>query len=72
MSKPDQNRQRLSEAIAAALADVERLPGPEERYRAASALVDQLAEAVIAAGRLRARAVVELRDEQNSSLAQLG
>jgi hypothetical protein len=72
MSKPDQNRQRLSEAIAAALADVERLSGPEERYRAATALVDQLAEAIIAAGRLRARAVVELRNVENLSLARLG
>jgi hypothetical protein len=65
-------RKRLSDAIAAALADLERLPGAEERYRAASWLVDQLGEAISSVGKLRAQAVVALRDEENLSLAQLG
>jgi 8-oxo-dGTP diphosphatase len=65
-------RKRLSDAIAAALADLERISGAEERYRAASWLVDQLADAISAAGKLRAQAVVALRDEENLSLAQLG
>ena len=34
--------------------------------------MDRLAEGVTAAGRLRARAAVALRDEENLSLAQLG
>ena len=72
MSREDATRNRLSSAIAAALADLERLSGPEERYRAASWLVDQLADAISAAGKLRARAAVALRDEENLSLAQLG
>jgi 8-oxo-dGTP diphosphatase len=46
--------------------------GAEERYRAASWLVDHLADAISAAGKLRAQAVVALRDEENLSLAQLG
>lgn len=65
-------RKRLSDAIAAALADLERLPGAEERYRAASWLVEQLGEAISSVGKLRAQAVVALRDEENLSLAQLG
>ena len=65
-------RKRLRDAIEAALADLERLPGAEERYRAASWLVDQLGEAISSVGKLRAQAVVALRDEENLSLAQLG
>jgi 8-oxo-dGTP diphosphatase len=65
-------RKRLSDAISAALDDLERLSGAEDRYRAASWLVDQLADAISAAGKLRAHAVVALRDEENLSLAQLG
>ena len=72
MSSQDENRQQLSQAIAAALADLEEIGGAEERYRGASWLVDRLAEGVTAAGRLRARAAVALRDEENLSLAQLG
>ena len=72
MSSQDVNRQQLSQAIAAALADLEKVGGAEERYRGASWLVDRLAEGVTAAGRLRARAAVTLRDEENLSLAQLG
>jgi hypothetical protein len=34
--------------------------------------VDQLADATAAAGKLRAQAVIELRDEENLSPAQLG
>jgi DNA-binding transcriptional regulator YiaG len=65
-------RKRLSDAIAAVVADLERLPGAEERYRAASWLVDLLGEAISSVGKLRAQAVVALRDEENLSLAQLG
>ena len=72
VSRGDATRKRLSDAMAAALADLERIRGAEERYRAASWLVDQLADAISAAGKLRARAVVALRDEENLSLAQLG
>ena len=54
------------------MADLAQLPGAEERYRAATRLVDQLADAISAAGKVRAKAVVMLRDEQNLSLAQLG
>jgi len=72
VSREDVTRKRLSAAIAAALADLERISGAEERYRAASWLVDQLADAISSAGKLRARAVVALRDEENLSLAQLG
>lgn len=72
VARGDANRKRLSAAIAAALDDVERLSGAEERYRAASWLVDHLAEAISAAGKLRAQSVVALRDEENLSLAQLG
>ena len=72
MTREDATRKRLGGAIAAALEDLELLSGPEERYRAASWLVDQLAEAISAAGKLRAQAVVALRDEENLSLAQLG
>ena len=72
MSREDVTRKRLSGAIAAALADLERLTGTEERYRTASWLVDQFADAISAAGKLRAQAAVALRDEENLSLAQLG
>jgi hypothetical protein len=64
--------ERLTDAIAAALADLERLLGAEERYQATTWLVDQLADAMAAAGKLRAQALIELRDEENLSLAQLG
>jgi NADH pyrophosphatase NudC (nudix superfamily) len=72
VSRGDATRKRLSAAIAAALDDLEQLPGAEDRYRAASWLVDHLADAISAAGKLRAQAVVALRDEQNLSLSQLG
>jgi ADP-ribose pyrophosphatase YjhB (NUDIX family) len=72
MTGEDTIRKRLSGAIAAALDDLERLSRPEERYRSASWLVDHLADAISAAGKLRAQAVVALRDEENLSLAQLG
>jgi ADP-ribose pyrophosphatase YjhB (NUDIX family) len=72
VSRGDATRKRLSDAIVAALADLERLSGAEERYRAASWLVDHLADGISAAGKLRAQAVVALRDEENLSLAQLG
>jgi ADP-ribose pyrophosphatase YjhB (NUDIX family) len=72
VSTRDEIRQQLSDAIAAALAELEQVDGPEERYQGASWLVDRLAEGVTAAGRLRARATVALRDEENLSLAQLG
>jgi 8-oxo-dGTP pyrophosphatase MutT (NUDIX family) len=72
VSKGDATRKRLSAAIAAALVDLDRLSDAEERYRAASWLVDQLADAISAVGKLRAQAVVDLRDEENLSLAQLG
>lgn len=62
----------LSDLIAVALADLARLPGAEERYRAATRLVDQLGEAISAAGKVRAQAVVALRDGEKLSLAQLG
>jgi hypothetical protein len=64
--------ERLTDAIAAALADLERLLGAEERYQATTWLVDQLADAMAAASKLRAQALIELRDEENLSLAQLG
>src|SRR5215475_2322941 len=70
MRKSDQNR-RLDEPIASAPADLGRLSDPEERYQAASQLVEQLAEAMTVAGRHRAGAVVELRNEETLS-AQLG
>src|SRR5580698_9803161 len=72
MSAQDKIRSRLTEAIAAALADLEQVVGAEERYREATWLVDQLAESITAAGKLRGRAAVALRDEENLSLAQLG
>ena len=72
MGRGDATRRRLSAAIAAALDDLEQLSGAEERYRAASWLVDHLADAISAAGKLRAHAVVALRDQENLSLAQLG
>jgi 8-oxo-dGTP diphosphatase len=72
VSRGDATRKQLSAAIAAALDDLEQLPGAEERYRAASWLVDRLADAISAAGKLRAQAVVALRDEENLSLSQLG
>jgi len=72
VSKEDQTRQRLSNAIAAALGYLEALPTAEDRYRVASWLVDHLAEGISAAGKLRAQAAVDLRDEENLSLAQLG
>jgi 8-oxo-dGTP diphosphatase len=72
VSRGDATRKRLSAAIAAALDDLEQLSSAEERYRAASWLVDHLATAISAAGKLRAQSVVALRDEENLSLAQLG
>ena len=72
MARGDATRKRLGDAIAAALADLEQLASAEERYRVASWLVDQFADAITAAGRLRAQAIVALRDEENLSLAQLG
>jgi 8-oxo-dGTP diphosphatase len=72
MSAHEKVRSRLTEAIAAALADLDQVAGAEVRYRQASWLVDQLAEAITAAGKLRGRAAVTLRDEENLSLAQLG
>lgn len=72
MTRRDEVRQQLSDAIDVALADLEKLKDAEERYRAASWLVDKLADGISAAGKLRARATVDLRDEENLSLAQLG
>jgi 8-oxo-dGTP diphosphatase len=65
----DRDAQGVSQIRCAAL---ERISGAEERYPAASWLVDQLADAISAVGKIRARAVVALRDEENLSLAQLG
>jgi prolyl-tRNA editing enzyme YbaK/EbsC (Cys-tRNA(Pro) deacylase) len=70
-SRPEA-REPLTNLIAATLADLSRLSGAEERYREATWLVDQLADAISAAGKVRAQAVVVLRDEQHLSLAQLG
>src|SRR5262249_36097622 len=64
--------ERLSDLIAGALADLARLPGAEERYRGATSLVDQLSHAISAAGKVRAQAVLALRDEEKLSLARLG
>jgi DNA uptake protein ComE-like DNA-binding protein len=64
--------ERLTDFIAAALTDLAQMSGAEERYRTATRLVDQLADAISAVGKVRAKAVVTLRDEQNLSLAQLG
>ena len=72
MRARDEIRRQLSDAIAAALADLEQSKSAEERYQGASWLVDRFAEAVTAAGKLRARAAVALRDEENLSLSQLG
>jgi 8-oxo-dGTP diphosphatase len=72
MSAHDKIRRQLTDAISAALADLERVASPEERYQGASWLVDQLADGITAAGKLRGRAAVALRDEENLSLAQLG
>jgi 8-oxo-dGTP pyrophosphatase MutT (NUDIX family) len=72
MSAHAKVRQQLTNAISAALADLERVASPEERYQGASWLVDQLADGITAAGKLRGRAAVALRDEENLSLAQLG
>jgi hypothetical protein len=65
-------RGRFTDLIAATLDDVARVAGAEERYQAATLLVDQLADAIRAAGKVRAQAVVALRDEEHLSLAQLG
>jgi 8-oxo-dGTP diphosphatase len=65
-------RQQLTNALSAALDDLEHVVNPEERYRRASWLVDQLAEAITTAGKLRGRAAVALRDGEDLSLAQLG
>ena len=64
--------EQLSDLIAAALADVARLPRAEERYRGATRLVDQLSDAISAAGKVRAQSVLALRDEAELSLARLG
>jgi 8-oxo-dGTP diphosphatase len=72
MATADEVRQELTNALSAALDDLKQVANPEERYRRASWLVDQLADAITAAGKLRGRAAVGLRDEENLSLAQLG
>jgi 8-oxo-dGTP diphosphatase len=72
MSTLDEIRQRLSDAIATALADLDETASPEERYQRASWLVDRLADGMTAAGKLRGRAAVALRDAENLSLSQLG
>ena len=72
MASDDKVRQQLINALSAALDDLEQVANPEERYRRASWLVDQLAEAITAAGKLRGRAAVALRDEEELSLAHLG
>jgi len=72
MASDDKVRQQLTDAIAAALDDLEQVANPEERYRRASWLVDQFADAVTTAGKLRGRAAVALRDGEDLSLAQLG
>jgi 8-oxo-dGTP diphosphatase len=72
MSTHDEARHQLTEAISAALDDVEHIQGSEDRYQRASWLVDELANGITAAGKLRGRAAVALRDEETLSLAQLG
>ena len=72
MSTLNKIRQRLTDSIAAALADLEDVASPEERYQRASWLVDALADGMTAAGKLRGRAAVALRDEEKLSLSQLG
>lgn len=72
MSTHDEIREQLTDAISAALDDLEHVAIAEERYQGASWLVDQLAGGITAAGKLRGRAAVALRDEENLSLAQLG
>ncbi len=72
MSTHDEVRRQLTDAISAALADLEHMASHEERYQRASWLVGHLANGITAAGKLRGRAAVALRDEEKLSLAQLG
>jgi len=72
MTSQNKLRQQLTAAISAALDDTREESGAERQYRSASWLVDTLAEAIAAAGKLRAAAAVALRDEENMSLSQLG
>lgn len=72
MTSRNKLRQQLSTAIDAAIDDAGNQPGAEDRYQSASWLVDALADAIGAAGKLRAAAAVALRDEEKLSLSQLG
>jgi 8-oxo-dGTP diphosphatase len=67
-----QARERLTDALTAALAAVENIEASETTYREASWLVDILSAATTASGRLRARAAQQIRDERGLSLAALG
>jgi hypothetical protein len=72
VKKEHEPRERLTDLVAATLADLARLSGAEERYQAATRLVEQLADAITLTGKVRAQAVVELRDERHRSQALLG
>ncbi len=72
MTSQNKLRQQLTAAISAAVHDTGQEASAERRYQSASWLVDTLAEAIAAAGKLRAAAAVALRDEENLSLSQLG
>ena len=72
MTSRNKLRQQLSAAIDTALDDAGNQPSAEDRDQRASWLVDTLADAIAAAGKLRAAAAVALRDEEKLSLSQLG
>jgi 8-oxo-dGTP pyrophosphatase MutT (NUDIX family) len=67
-----ETRDRVTQAVSAALAEAEALADDEAAYRQASWLVDVLAASTTASGRLRARAARRMKDSAGLSIAQLG
>lgn len=67
----ERTRDRLSSAIADAIAQADAIADNAVAYRQASWLADELAEGVSATSRLRARIARRWRDAEKLSLAQL-
>jgi 8-oxo-dGTP diphosphatase len=67
-----ETRDRMKLAISEALAEAEAITDADAAYQQASWLVDTLAAATTASGRLRARVARQIKDEAGLSIAQLG
>ncbi len=67
-----ETRDRVTQVIADALAEVESAPGDEAAFAQASWLVETLRQATIKTGAVRLKLAVRIQESGRLSLAQLG